>query len=245
MGVIDHRASREAVDETDPLESWQGLEGGYNQSKWVADSLARRAQARGLAVSVYRLASVTGSHSAAICNRTDLIWRLAQAYALLESRPDLDMALDLTPADDVAAALVALSCRRQNWGRTFHMASDSPVFWNDIAAAMARQGMPLERLPAADWLKLAQARLENSGDANLAVVLPILSSDAAPSMRRIVHEASRKAMAMAGRSITSVDAHLLERYIARLCDQWQNPGRTAHQAPRRPLADGGSEAARL
>ena len=241
MGVIDHRAAREPVDEADPLESWQGLEGGYNQSKWVADSLARRAQARGLAVSVYRLASVTGSHGAAICNRTDLIWRLAQAYALLQSRPDLDMALDLTPADDVAASLVALSRRRQNWGRTFHLASDSPVSWNDIAAAMARQGMPLERLPAADWLKLAQARLEKggdaSGDANLAVVLPILSGEAAPSMRRILHEASRKAMAAAGRGITGVDAPLLERYIARLrdqggSDQGENPGRTAHRAAR-------------
>ena len=243
MGVIDHRADTEPVDEADPLESWQGLDGGYNQSKWVADSLARRAQARGLAVSVYRLGSVTGSHGAAICNRTDLIWRLAQAYALLEARPDLDldpdldMALDLTPADDVAASLVALSRRRQNWGRIFHLASDSPVSWNDIAAAMARQGMPLESLPVADWLELAQARLEKGGDANLAVVLPILFGDAVPSMRRILHEASSKAMATAGRGIASVDAHLLERYIAWLRDRWEsdrgkNPGRSAHQAAR-------------
>ena len=243
MGIIDHRAGTEPVDEADPLDSWQGLDGGYNQSKWVADSLARRAQARGLAVSVYRLGSVTGSHGAAICNRTDLIWRLAQAYALLEARPDLDldpdldMALDLTPADDVAASLVALSRRRQNWGRIFHLASDRPVSWNDIAAAMARQGMPLESLPVADWLELARARLEKGGDANLAVVLPILSGDAAPSMRRILHEASSKAMATAGRGIASVDAHLLERYIARLRDQWEsdqgkNPVRAAHQAAR-------------
>ena len=69
------------VSEQTELTSWQGLSSGYSQSKWVGDTLARQAQARGLPVSIYRLSSVTGDRINAICNETDLIWRLVRLYA--------------------------------------------------------------------------------------------------------------------------------------------------------------------
>ena len=90
LAVIDKFQSGPVSEQTD-LTSWQGLASGYSQSKWVGDTLARQAQARGLPVSIYRLSSVTGDRVNGICNETDLIWRLVRLYAELGVIPDLDL----------------------------------------------------------------------------------------------------------------------------------------------------------
>ena len=105
LAVIDKVQAGPVSEQTD-LISWQGLAGGYSQSKWVGDTLVRQAQRRGLPVSIYRLSSVTGDRVNGICNETDLIWRLVRLYAELGAIPDLDLQLNMTPADDVARAIV-------------------------------------------------------------------------------------------------------------------------------------------
>ena len=54
-------------------------------------------------MSIYRLSSVTGDRVNGICNETDLIWRLVRLYVELGVIPDLDLLLNMTPADDVGA----------------------------------------------------------------------------------------------------------------------------------------------
>ena len=79
LSVIDPSTGPELVTEASGLESWRGLIGGYSQSKWVGDTLARQAQALGLPVSVYRLGTITGDRAQAICNETDMIWRVPRS----------------------------------------------------------------------------------------------------------------------------------------------------------------------
>ena len=47
-------ASPESVDESASLDRFAHLQGGYAQSKWVAESLVRAAAARGLPVAIHR-----------------------------------------------------------------------------------------------------------------------------------------------------------------------------------------------
>ncbi|NEM46482.1 MAG: NAD-dependent epimerase/dehydratase family protein, partial [Xanthomonas perforans] len=73
LAVIGQNEDGGTVTERSALPSWNGLVDGYSQSKWVADALAREAQARGMPVAIYRLGAVTGDHDHAICNAADLI----------------------------------------------------------------------------------------------------------------------------------------------------------------------------
>ena len=76
--------------------------GGYNQSKWVAEQLCLQAQARGIDVSIYRLASMVGDPETCINNEKDIIWRAVQACDLLGAYPESNALADLTMTNEVA-----------------------------------------------------------------------------------------------------------------------------------------------
>ncbi|HEY1941363.1 MAG TPA: amino acid adenylation domain-containing protein, partial [Roseiarcus sp.] len=216
LGVIDP-SGREPVSEQSELRSWRGLIGGYSQSKWVGDTLARQAQKRGLPVSIYRLGAVTGDYTHALCNETDLIWRLARIYASLEAMPDLDMTLNMTPADDVARAILRLSSDRGSLGGVYHLMSADALTLRDVAAVFARLDLPLDLMPVDLWMSLARQRLLERYDEGLAAVLSVLSAhDAAVKHPPVLSSATRGRLDVLGAAIRPVTRELLERYLINL-----------------------------
>ncbi len=217
MAVIDHTAGSDPISESSDLRSWQGLVGAYSQSKWVGDTLARHAQARGLPVAIYRLAAVTGDRLHAICNETDLIWRLVRIYAELEAIPDLDLPLHLTPADDVARAIVRLSRDDASLGNVHHLLSGAPLHLGEVPAAFERLGLRLDRVPVDRWMDLARTRLAETCDDSLAAVLSILAKhDGAAAYPPVSSEVTRARLEAVGAAIGPVDPALLDRYLVGL-----------------------------
>jgi nonribosomal peptide synthetase DhbF len=217
MAVIDHTASRDPICESSDLRSWQGLTGAYSQSKWVGDTLAREAQARGLPVSIYRLAAITGDRRHAICNETDLIWRLVRIYAELEAIPDLDLPLHLTPADDVARAIVRLSRDDGFLGSVHHLLNGTPLHLREIPTVFERLGLRLDRVPVDRWMELARTRLAETCDDGLAAVLSILAKhDRATTYPAVSSDVTRARLASVDAAIDAVDPTLLERYLVGL-----------------------------
>ena len=217
MAVIDHTAGRDPIAENSDLRSWQGLTGAYSQSKWVGDTLARHAQARGLPVAIYRLAAVTGDRLHAICNETDLIWRLVRIYAELEAIPDLDLPLHLTPADDVARAIVRLSRNDAFLGNVHHLLSGASLHLREIPTAFERLGLRLDRVPVDRWMDLARTRLAENCDDGLAAVLSILAKhDRAAEYPPVSSDVTRARLETVGAAIGPVDSALLERYLVGL-----------------------------
>jgi nonribosomal peptide synthetase DhbF len=217
MAVIDHTAGRDPIAENSDLCSWRGLTGGYSQSKWVGDTLARQAQARGLPVAIYRLAAVTGDRLHAICNETDLIWRLVQIYAELEAIPDLDLPLYLTPADDVARAIVRLSRNNAFLGNVHHLLSAASLHLREIPTAFERLGLRLDRVSVDRWMDLARTRLSETCDDGLAAVLSILAKhDGAAAYPPVSSDVTRARLEAVGAVIGPVDLALLERYLVGL-----------------------------
>jgi nonribosomal peptide synthetase DhbF len=202
------------IDEYTPLAAWQGLVGGYARSKWAGDALARAAQERGVPVSIYRLAAVAGDRTHAICNEADLIWRIARLYADLGALPDLDVALNLTPADDVARALVALAHGEDGAGGVYHLGNPQPLAARELAAVFARLGRPLALLPLEAWLDRARERLARTRDAELAAVLAILERyDAAAAAFVVSGDATHARLTSLDAAIGAVEADLVERYL--------------------------------
>jgi nonribosomal peptide synthetase DhbF len=216
LAVIDKYQSGPVSEQTD-LTAWQGLPSGYSQSKWVGDTLARQAQARGLPVSIYRLSSVTGDRVNGICNETDLIWRLVRLYAELGAIPDLDLLLNMTPADDVARAIVRLAGSEASWGSVYHLMSSEPLHVQEVPRIFQRLGLRLELVSIDRWMDIARRRLAETQDDDLAALLSIVSKeDTSRSHPEIESDVTQEQLAAVGAPIAPVSPALLERYFASL-----------------------------
>lgn len=144
---------------------YDGLAMGYFQSKWVAERLALEARRRGLPVNIYRLGVVGADSVTGRLGESDLVGPLLQLMATVGMVPDIDVAIDVTPVDFVAAALVAIGTRPDAVGQTFHVANPSPASIAELVTWMTKAGFPVKRVPLAEW-QAEIARLASARDAS-------------------------------------------------------------------------------
>nr|UXE44650.1 linear gramicidin synthase subunit D [uncultured bacterium] len=129
------------------------LQGGYAQSKYVAEQLVYRARARGLQCVIYRLGRVTGHSGSGACNTGDLTCRLIKGYIQLGSMPELppDSTGDMVPVDFAARSIVHLSRRESSLGHAFHIVNPRQFRLVEVLDAMRAFGYPLRSLPPPEW----------------------------------------------------------------------------------------------
>lgn len=215
LSVIDPSSGPELITEASALPRWQGLVGGYSQSKWAGDTLARQAQARGLPVAVYRLGAITGDRTHAICNDTDMIWRVVRASAKIGVIPDIHLAM--TPADDIAEAMLRLARSDKPWGGVYHLVSQGAVHLRDMAPIFGRMGLALEALPLVPWLERARLSLLDNRDHDLATVVSILGQyDSSVTPPPLSCDATHARMEEIGGAIPPVGPGLIELYLRNL-----------------------------
>lgn len=215
QSVIDPASGPVVITEASGLESWRGLVGGYSQSKWVGDTLVRQAQARGLPVAVYRLGTVTGDRLSGLCNDRDMIWRVIRASAGLGAVPDIH--LPMTPADDIADAMLRLARSDKPWGGVYHLVSQGTVHLRDMVPILRRMGLQIELQPLAPWLEQAQLNRLDSRDHDLATVLSIFGEyDTSLALPSLSFDATHARLAEVGGTIPPVGLELIERYLRSL-----------------------------
>jgi nonribosomal peptide synthetase DhbF len=168
-------------------------------------------------VSIYRLGSVTGDHTHAICNETDLIWRVAAICAELQALPDLELALNMTPVDDVARAIVRLASTDRSRGQVYHLLPRHSLNLSELVPVFSRLGLRVASMPVEEWMELALARLAKRHDDSLAAVVAILSKhDAAAARPEISFAFTDAQLETVDARIRPVTVPLLERYLAAL-----------------------------
>src|SRR5262249_39106100 len=113
------------VDEDSDVARLRGVRGGYAVSKWAAEQLVTAAVARGLRATIYRPARLAAGVDGMLPRR-DLGLGLFVLCLELGCAPDLDFAVDLTPVDWAAHALVELSVRPDAAGRRWHLLQRQP-----------------------------------------------------------------------------------------------------------------------
>ncbi|ALG67110.1 thioester reductase domain-containing protein [Beggiatoa leptomitoformis] len=151
VAVFFSPAHRGKIAET-LLPDGRQLQGGYRQTKWVAEELVRIAQARGLPACIYRPGRITGhSQTGAHSNLNDLFCLILKACIQLGYYPDVITHLNLTPIDYVSLAVVQLSQQPEAIGKTFHLLNPQNVTWLKLMALVKQQGYSLTALSYADW----------------------------------------------------------------------------------------------
>ncbi len=166
--------------ELSPLDNWSALAGGYNQSKWVAEKLCMAARQRGMDVSIYRLASVTGDLQTGICNYQDIIWRMSSACRTLKAWPDVAATADLTPANEVARIVVTLrkqierECLRPE---VLLLTNPNTADWKQLYEVFSADLVGWQPLSAAEWRVRLVSWLQQHPNASLAALLPFVSAN--------------------------------------------------------------------
>ncbi|MBO4204847.1 non-ribosomal peptide synthetase [Micromonospora echinofusca] len=203
------------IRESDPPEWPDGLWGGYNESKWVADTLVRAARGRGLPVSVHRPARVTGDSRTGAGSPDDYFSRLLTTFVQVNAVPMLDHPEDAAPVDYVAAAIVALSRRAEHLGRDHHYHNPRTIGYDGIAAVLRGHGYPVRSMPYEHWhAEVTRVAAEDPGRLALGPFTSTLPPTAGPR-EHPVFDCARTEAAVAPDGITcpAADAGLLGRYV--------------------------------
>ena len=82
---------------------------GYMRAKWVAEALVMQARERGLDVSIYRPATISGHSASGAFNPDDFVCAMIKGCVELGLAPRVDTPINLVPVDYVSRALVRIA----------------------------------------------------------------------------------------------------------------------------------------
>jgi amino acid adenylation domain-containing protein/thioester reductase-like protein len=142
---------REVTEET-PLGYADHLRVGYLETKFVAEELVRNAGRAGLPVAIYRPLDISGDHDTGAWNTATELCALIRFMTDTGVAPDIDLPLDLVPADICAAAIRHISAQARAPGRTYHLASPGHTLLEDLVGRLRQHGYPIREIPYSEWV---------------------------------------------------------------------------------------------
>ncbi|HEX6355423.1 amino acid adenylation domain-containing protein [Actinophytocola sp.] len=155
MGVAGVRL----VTEDTPLDNVELLGMGYWESKWVAEEMVRAAAAAGLPAVIHRPHEISGHTEGFAWGSGVALCELFRLITELELAPDLDLALNLVPADYVAGAIVHLGLRQPAKGQTYHLVNPREALLGDMVDRLRVHGHRIRTVDYQSWTEAMLAYL--------------------------------------------------------------------------------------
>ncbi|MBL8165057.1 MAG: thioester reductase domain-containing protein [Anaerolineae bacterium] len=217
LGILLAYSELVGGQEEDELDAGKCPEIGYFQTKYVAEKVVRNARDRGIPVTIHRIGLIVGDSQTGVCNSDDFVARILLGSIQAGFAPDVTNAMDMTPVDFVAAAMVYLSRQNEALGRVFHLLNPRPIHWSDVFDRVTDAGFPVQKLPFHDWVDA----VEEHGDPQTNPLYPLLPFFHLNFARRMLgvsdsHFAAlgtastQKALRGSGFACPPVDQHLVE-----------------------------------
>lgn len=166
----------------------QGM--GYARSKWVAESLVRRAALEagmGAHARVLRTGQIVGDAATGRWNSTEAIPLMLRAAVTLGALPALDETPSWIPVDECAKAVIELSkadepfsstpdhpCPRCDDGAdiVYHVLNPRKFRWTeDLLPALKTAGLDFEIVPQRDWVRRLREAEDQDPRTNSTVKL--------------------------------------------------------------------------
>eukprot|EP00667_Euglena_gracilis_P000671 EG_transcript_671 len=175
--------AKPSVPELLDLTVTEGIDGGYSQSKWVADAMMGNARRRGIPVSVYRPGFITGDSQTGKWTTDDFLCRFLKGCTQLGLHPDLPghLGIDMSPVDYVAGAVVRLAINPDTHGKTYHVVSPQLFPYPRYFESLRRNGYAVTPVPYAEWRQRLIAAIAGQGDSAepnaLTAILPTFTEN--------------------------------------------------------------------
>lgn len=199
-----------------------GLNGGYGQSKWVAEQLLLQARERGIPVNSYRPGRIAWDTQTGLWNSNDSLYRLIQGCLQLGSAPIVERLVEITPVDYVAQAMVALSLQPIGRGQAYHLLNPDFIPWNQLITWIKELGYPIQQIEHDQWLAQLQALVQAQPNHSLQPLLALAPAEAAETNSYDQHYDQTNSQAgLAQTTIQQpiVDRALLQQFLAQLSQQ--------------------------
>ncbi|BAY99584.1 amino acid adenylation domain protein [Tolypothrix tenuis PCC 7101] len=163
------------VSEESHLDDYPIPEGGYTQSKWVAEKLINIARDRGLPISIYRPGRISGHSKTGAFNPNDFFYRLLIGCVQLGSVPKQEFFDSLAPVDYVSKAIVYLSRQKESLNNTFHVLNPQLLNLKILFNVVRSFGYPLQQLSEEQWQKELIKIADNFPDHPLYPLIPLFT----------------------------------------------------------------------
>ncbi len=156
MSTVHVAGDRQGVVDEDELEEGQRFHNAYEETKFRAEVLVRKAMAE-LPISVFRPSTVVGDSRTGEIDRFDGPYYTAFELVTSPLRVpvplpgDGSFPLNVVPSDFVVDAILELAFRKEAEGRTFHLVDPNPMSARKVyeyVAQKAGKRPPRARLPA-------------------------------------------------------------------------------------------------
>ena len=146
--------------------------GGYRETKYVAELLARAAAERGFPVQVHRPALIGLHAHTGEGNPKELFSALFTVVVLYGLAPDLDLAVPFAHVDAVAEGIARVVLDGVHTEFNYHWANEHSVGWHDLLDWLEAEGTPVARMPYAEWRKAVVPHVNGTPLEPFIAVLP-------------------------------------------------------------------------
>lgn len=218
-------SNRAGFDEHENVSEGASLRVPYFQSKWAAERALEHAQARGIAVAIYRPGFVTGHSKTGIelDPASQLFAAFVSGIVRLGTAPAVDKVLGVVPVDFVAAAIAALSLGDDTAGQRFTLLNPHPIQQSAFYKMLRGRAYRIRPMAYPRWreqvLRLPREDRENSL-ARFALYYRTVTPqvmrrlEATLSTRIPIDDGDTRArLAALGIRCPPVDAQLLDTYL--------------------------------
>ncbi len=146
-------SARATFAEEAPLTEGHMLRLGYFQSKYAAEKVMEEARARGVPVTIYRPAYVTGDATtgAELDPDAQLMFAFVKGALRMGQVPAVEKVIDAVPVDFVAEAIAALALDPASTNRAFNLKSPAPIQQGALYGALRARGWRLESAAFPRW----------------------------------------------------------------------------------------------
>ncbi|KAJ3130118.1 large subunit of alpha-aminoadipate reductase [Nowakowskiella sp. JEL0407] len=141
------------IVEGDDMEgARRGLNGGYGQSKWVAEKLILLARERGVPATIVRPGYIIGDTKFGVTNGDDFLWRLVKGCVQLGKVPRMTNIINMCPVDYVARCVVAIAARQEAIPKgVFHIWNGHHFRFNDFFSYLPAHGYQVKAIDYVHW----------------------------------------------------------------------------------------------
>lgn len=193
------------------------LQGGYRQSKWVAEQLVMVAQKKGLPACIYRPSRIIGNSKTGINgNFQDFLCILLKGCIQLKKFPNLNTQMDIVPVDYVSRAIVGLSQQKNHADQVFHLINSQLISWEIFFNSLQLLGYSLEKVSYDNFYAELRYQLSQSPKNTLySSLLLLLKLSKLFSPDKLEFDATRTLIELTDLSIICpvIDEKLLSLYF--------------------------------
>ncbi|VEP17550.1 hypothetical protein H1P_6270012 [Hyella patelloides LEGE 07179] len=203
------------IYETDSIDSVEIVEGGYAQSKWVAEKLVTLAAQKGLPVTIYRPGTITGHSITGISSTQDWLSLLLISCLQTGMIPLRDVTIAFTPVDYVSRGIVCLSQQPNVDNNNYHLLNPQSSHWNQLPDLLKSLGYPLKQVTFDQWSEQINRTNGESAMDSIKNLLPSLKYHSSNSGKiQFDSQNAVRELAKYGLVCPSSTRHLLNSQLA-------------------------------